>query len=235
MLGANDLQDMLDKETCMIEQDSIDSDSESEDHSHTLRSQLTAQTNDFILTHWSFESTEARTSYLSKDLTGLACLCFPFALDDRIHLIARLFSLMFLLGEMISGLDIDDALDCLQSLQEATKGYWEADRTHAEVWMLCDLLEEIRSHEYALADDIMDAMWTFLSLRMGRRGRRTKRDDTTSGFQNSFVDAGMLLPLHRFATGVMVDEEEFEYSKSEVEQDDFGFCAAELQANVNAS
>ena len=90
---SDDVLCYLEKETCMIGESAIDTESESEDHeeSHSLRTQVTSQTNDFILSHWPFEIDAARKSYLSRDLPGLACLCFPFALDERIHLIARLF------------------------------------------------------------------------------------------------------------------------------------------------
>ncbi|GIZ46422.1 hypothetical protein CKM354_000954800 [Cercospora kikuchii] len=207
----------LEKETCLIGESSIDTESESDDHeeSHSLRTQVTSQTNSFILSHWPFESDAARSSYLSRDLPGLACLCFPFALDERIHLIARLFSIVYLLGEIISELDGDDAEDCLQSLMQAVKGYW-ADRTQAEVWMLCDLFDEIRSHEYIMVEDIIEATWRYLELRTVRRGRRTKREDRRPGFQSTFVEAGVLLPLHRFATGLMIDEEEFNFGNQEL-------------------
>ena len=228
----DDLQDILAKEACMIE--AVESDSEVDEHenSHALRSQLTTQTNEFILTYWPFDNKSEQDSYLSKDLTGLACLCFPFALDDRIHLIARLFSVIYLLGEMIAGLDHDDAEECLRSLQEAVKGYWEADRSQPQIWMLCDLFDEIRSHEYALVDDIMEATWRYLGLRVMRRGRRTERQGGRAGFQDSFMAAGMLLPLHRFATGVMVDEDEFNYGSAELPDDELELCAAELKQIV---
>ena len=120
-----------------------------------------------------------------------------------------------MLGEIISELDGDDAEECLQSLMQAVKGYW-ADRTQAEVWMLCDLFDEIRSHEYTMVEDIIEATWRYLELRTVRRGRRTKREDRRPGFQSSFVEAGVLLPLHRFATGLMIDEEEFNFGNQEL-------------------
>ncbi|KAF2216396.1 hypothetical protein CERZMDRAFT_93691 [Cercospora zeae-maydis SCOH1-5] len=203
----------LEKEVCIVDESALDTESESEEYeeSHILRTQVTTQTNDFILSHWPFENDAARNAYLDRDLAGLACLCFPFALDERIHLIARLFSIVYLLGEIISELDDDDAEECLGSLKQAVKGYW-ANRTQAEVWMLCDLFDEIRSHEYLMVDDIIEATWKYLGLRTVRRGRQTKREDRPPGFHGAFVEAGVLLPLHRFATGHMVDEEEFNYA-----------------------
>jgi hypothetical protein len=181
---------------------------------HPLHRELTAQINDYILTNWPFDSATARQSYMDKHLPYLACLCFPFALDERIHLIARLFALVYLHASAIATLDSDDAEACLASLRDLATGCQEVDRDSPEAWMLCDLLDEIRSHEYALVDEIVAATWRFLRSRVVQRGRRaTRRRDEPAladSFPRSFVAAGMLLPLHRFATGTDVDEEEFE-------------------------
>ncbi|KAM3423011.1 hypothetical protein BST61_g484 [Cercospora zeina] len=214
----DDMLHCLGKEACIVDEISIDTESESGEceESHILRAQVTSQTNEFILSHWPFENDAARNSFLSRDLAGLACLCFPFALDERIHLIARLFSIIYLLGEIVSQLDDDDAEECLESLKHAVKGYW-ADRSQAEVWMLCDLFDDIRNHEYLMVDDIIEATWRYLGLRTVRRGRRrTKREGRRPGFHGAFVEAGVLLPLHRFATGQMVDEEEFNYGSPQL-------------------
>lgn len=154
------------RKTCIITETTLQQDDLTPiDHPqdvHPLRLSLTTQINDLILSHWDFSSPAAEISYLSKDLTGVACQCFPFALDDRIQLIARLFSIVHLLGQMIAEMDMDDAEECLESLQEAEKGCWQPDREQAAVWMLCDLFDEIRGHEYLLVDEIVEATWRFL-------------------------------------------------------------------------
>lgn len=206
--------------------DDDDDDGEDEQQNiHPLRKQLTTQTNDFILENWDFRSETSKQSYLSKDMTGLACLCFPFALDDRIHLIARFFSIIYLLGDIISNLDFEDAEVCLSSLQEAVQGYWEPDRSEAEVWMLCDLFDDFRSHEYMLVEEIIAATWTCLRRRIVLRGRRASRQKTEESFRDSFLAAGLLFPLHQFATGGMIDKEEFEYSQGGCAKDDV-FCSS---------
>lgn len=247
------------------------------DDYHPLRKQITSQTNDFILTHWSFSSSSSSTSatssapsYLTSDLPGLASKFFPFALDDRIHLLARLFSVVFLLGEEIDALvrldghddeecderdderevddregdDMDDQgvrKEIIQFLKESFNGVdgrrreidhqeegeeEEEEEEFPLVWMLNHVLDEMASHAYLLVmGEVQEAIWRFLGT-AGRRSQRKEHfsnsidngddEDALSRFRAKFVDAGMWLPLYRFATGGMVDEEEFGFGGVEM-------------------
>lgn len=227
---------------------------------HPLRTQITSQTHDFILTHWSFSSSSfsassSATSYLKTDLPGLASKIFPSALDDRIHLLARLFSVVFLLGEEIDIIvnhhenENDDERDerddegdaesegvrkeIIQFLRESFNGVYGRRRNldHQEegeeeeeeeefplVWMLNHVLDEMASHAYLLVmGEVQEAIWRFLGIAGSqRRGEKNDDDDALSRFRAKFVDAGMWLPLYRFATGGMVDEEEFGFGGVEM-------------------
>lgn len=50
---------------------------------------------------------------------------------------------------------------------------------------------------------------------MMQRGRRMSRNARIQTFQQSFLDSGMLLPLHRLATGDTIDEDEFNFGVKE--------------------
>lgn len=233
---------------------------------HPLRTQITSQTHDFILTHWSFSSSSfsassSATSYLKTDLPGLASKIFPSALDDRIHLLARLFSVVFLLGEEIDAIvrcdyhenENDDERDerddeerderegvrkeIIQFLKGAFNGVYgrrrNLDREEEEceeeeefplVWMLNHVLDEMASHAYLLVmGEVQEAIWRFLGIARRRSQRKEhfstsmdEDDDALLRFRAKFVDAGMWLPLYRFATGGMVDEEEFGFGGVEM-------------------
>lgn len=238
---------------------------------HPLRTQITSQTNDFILDHWSCSSSSSfsssssssssTTSYLATDLPGLASKFFPCALDDRIHLLARLFSVVFLLGEEIDTLvnhhqnenddERDDECDenddegdrderegvrkeIIQFLKESFNGvdgrrreinHREEEEEEEEeeefplVWMLNHVLDEMASHAYLLVmGEVQEAIWRFLRIAGSqRKGEKDDDDDDAlSRFRAKFVDAGMWLPLYRFATGGMVDEEEFGFGGVEM-------------------
>lgn len=255
---------------------------------HPLRTQITSQTNDFILSHWSFSSpsssassssatsatSSSATSYLTSDLPGLASKIFPCALDDRIHLLARLFSVVFLLGEEIDTLvrcdehDDEENDECdedegeregererderegvrkeiIQFLQKSFNGVYgrrrEIDHQEEEeeeceeeeceeeefplVWMLNHVLDEMASHAYLLVmGEVQEAIWRFLGIARSQRKEHFSNsmdedddeDDALSRFRKKFVDAGMWLPLYRFATGEMVDEEEFGFGGVEM-------------------
>lgn len=225
------------------------------DDYHPLRTQITSQTNDFILTHWLFSSSSSAfsassstTSYLTSDLPGLASKFFPCALDDRIHLLARLFSVVFLLGEEIDALvrldehddeerdeDRDDVRkEIIQFLQKSFNGVYgrkteqeeeEEEEEFPLVWMLNHVLDEMASHAYLLVmGEVQEAIWRFLGARRSQRKEHFSNsivddddeDDALSRFRAKFVDAGMWLPLYRFATGGMVDEEEFGFGGEEM-------------------
>lgn len=93
------------------------------------------------------------------------------------------------------------------------------------VWMLNHVLDEMASHAYLLVmGEVQEAIWRFLGI--ARRSQRKEQfsnsmdeddnDDALLRFRRKFVDAGMWLPLYRFATGGMVDEEEFGFGGVEM-------------------
>lgn len=65
--------------------------------SHALRETVSEHVESYILAHWDFASEKERQAFLTADISGLACQCFPYALDERIHMAAVLFSLVYLI------------------------------------------------------------------------------------------------------------------------------------------
>ncbi|EME85426.1 uncharacterized protein MYCFIDRAFT_171353 [Pseudocercospora fijiensis CIRAD86] len=192
---------LLEQQTKISEVGEDELDMAEDQNEHPLRWTITPQVNNLILSHWEFDSEEQKQRFLQQDLTGLACLAFPFALEDRIELIARLFSIVYLLGELVGDLDVEDAEECLDSLQEAVKGYWKPDPDQAPVFehMTIRLLTILSTrHGSTLSKHL-----TFYSLRIVQRGRRARRLDEVQTFKDSFLAAGLELPLHRFATGIV--------------------------------
>lgn len=122
--------------------------------------------------------------------------------------------------------------EIIQFLQKSFNGVYgrrrEVDREECEeeeefplVWMLNHVLDEMASHAYLLVmGEVQEAIWRFLGIarRSQRRGEKNDddEDDALLRFRTKFVDAGMWLPLYRFATGGMVDEEEFGFGGEEM-------------------
>lgn len=125
--------------------------------------------------------------------------------------------------------------EIIQFLKESFNGVYgrrrEIDHREEEceeefplVWMLNHVLDEMASHAYLLVmGEVQEAIWRFLGARRSqRRGEKNDDDDDNddedalSRFRAKFVDAGMWLPLYRFATGGMVDEEEFGFGGEEM-------------------
>lgn len=116
------------------------------------------------------------------------------------------------------------------NLDREEKEEEEEEEEFPLVWMLNHVLDEMASHAYLLVmGEVQEAIWRFLGI-AGRSQRKKEQgaqfstsidnddedDDALSRFRAKFVDAGMWLPLYRFATGGMVDEEEFGFGGEEM-------------------
>jgi hypothetical protein len=130
--------------------------------SHPLRSSTTSQTINSFLTYWPFLSTSSRNRFVLADIPGLACELFPFGQDDRIHLAAGLFSLLFLLDEESRELSVDAGEDFLEYLRSAVVDGWEKAGGMPQVRMLGGLFDELRGHDYLVGGEVVAATWEWL-------------------------------------------------------------------------
>ena len=51
----------------------------------------------YFLENWNFSGFKAVRGFLNADFSGVTCLYFPLALDDRIHFACRLLTVLFLI------------------------------------------------------------------------------------------------------------------------------------------
>jgi len=168
---------------------------------HHLRDFIAAQTDDYVLQNWDFEDNESSQEFLNKRVSNVACLYFPAALDERIVLIARLFSILYLTGENLASLDLDDSEDYIGALESAIKGYWSPDESIPAVWMLCGVFDEMRTQDYVVVDDVIETTMAHLRANLLRRGRTTQRHDSRSAFRTFRIGASLISALTPFAMG----------------------------------
>lgn len=58
---------------------------------------VSQEVDQFFLENWNFAGEKARKTFLAADFSGVTCLYFPLAKDDRIHLACRLLTILFLI------------------------------------------------------------------------------------------------------------------------------------------
>lgn len=142
------------------------------------KDEVAAFTNEYVLGNWNFEDASAKIEYLKHRVGHLAYEYFPSGLDERMVLVARLMALLYLIGESLVELDLEDGEDYLGALDSAAKGYWLPDDNIPAVWMLCGTLDEMRAVDYLAVDDIWSTSLAHLSANLVRRGRPQHRHDS---------------------------------------------------------
>jgi aristolochene synthase len=71
-------------------------------HPHVEK--VSQEVDQYFLENWNFPNEKARKTFLAADFSGVTCLYFPLAKDDRIHLACRLLTILFLVDGKISTL-----------------------------------------------------------------------------------------------------------------------------------
>lgn len=192
---------------------------------HPLVRDVKMQVDEYILQSWDFQDDDvSRRDFESENISSVASYYFPSALDERIFLVSRLLSVLFLITESLVQFDLDDGEEYIEALEAAVKGHWQPDESIPAVWMLCGIFDEIRAQDYMLADDIIETAFSHLRYvthafvrrpdrskltrdRGGlvRRGRSTQRRGTGSSASSFRVGASLLSSLEPLAMGTSGD------------------------------
>ncbi|KAI8152894.1 Aristolochene synthase [Colletotrichum sp. SAR 10_70] len=112
---------------------------------HRLEPQISAEVNGFFLEHWPFENDKARKKFIAAGFSRVTCFYYPVALDDRIGFACRLLTLLFLIDDLLE--DIGDT---------------QPDRNVPVEWITYDLWNDMRSCDEALAEEILEPVFTFM-------------------------------------------------------------------------
>lgn len=120
------------------------------------------QVDEYISESWDFQDDDSRRDFASQNISSVASYYFPSALDDRIFLLSRLLSVLFLITESLIPFDMDDGEEYIEALEAAVKGHWQPDESIPAVWMLCGIFDEVRAQDYMLADDIIETAFSHL-------------------------------------------------------------------------
>lgn len=71
--------------------------SEWEPLQHPCVDEVSHEVDQYFLRHWNFPGEKARKNFLAADFSGVTCLYFPLARNDRIHAACRLLTILFLI------------------------------------------------------------------------------------------------------------------------------------------
>ncbi|EME47535.1 hypothetical protein DOTSEDRAFT_69474 [Dothistroma septosporum NZE10] len=171
--------------------------------------EVARQTDEYVLANWVFAGAAAEIEYVKQKIGHLAFEYFPSAPSERMVLVARLMALLYLIGESLVELDLDDAEDYLGALDAAVKGHWAPDGNVPAVWMLAFTLDEMKGMDYVATEEVWSSSLSHLRALLIKRGRAQHRRDkyripASLRLGYSLVDA-----LEPFAMAQCSDDDSF--------------------------
>ncbi|KAH8655284.1 Aristolochene synthase in complex with 12,13 Difluorofarnesyl diphosphate [Xylariales sp. PMI_506] len=129
---------------------------------HRLVERCTSHVDGYFLKHWPFPNEKSRKKFVETGFSRITCLFFPFAKDDRIELACRVFTMYFILDDLLEDMSFADGHAYHTKLEPIARGDTLPDRNIPVEWMIYDLWEDLRRCDKELADDILEPAFEFL-------------------------------------------------------------------------
>ncbi|KAI8289982.1 Aristolochene synthase [Colletotrichum sp. SAR11_57] len=123
---------------------------------------ISAEVNGFFLEHWPFENDKARKKFIAAGFSRVTCFYYPVALDDRIGFACRLLTLLFLIDDLLEDMSLEDGSAYNERLILLSRGDTQPDRNVPVEWITYDLWNDMRSCDKALAEEILEPVFTFM-------------------------------------------------------------------------
>lgn len=140
---------------------------------------ISHEVDEYFLERWCFESEKARTKFVAANFSGVTCLYFPKALDDRIHFACRLLTVLFLIDgkkslkanrgtlgsqvykDVLEHMSFDEGSAYNEKLIPICRGDVLSDRFIPTEYILYDLWDSMRRHDKEMADEILEPVFEF--------------------------------------------------------------------------
>ncbi|KAI7774918.1 hypothetical protein LA080_007656 [Diaporthe eres] len=161
---------------------------------HPRVAEVTAQVDAFFLKHWPFESDKARKKFAAAGFSAVTCLYFPDALDERIAFACRLLALLFLVDDLLEDMSLEDGSAYNERLILLSRGTTAPDRSIPVEWITYDLWNEMRICDKALADEILEPVFTFMRAQTDKS--RLDIKELGEYFKYRERDVGKAMNLH---------------------------------------
>lgn len=156
----------------------------------------------YFLRHWKFPGEKARKNFVAADFSGVTCLYFPLARNDRIHTACRLLTILFLIDDDLEEMSLEQGEAYNARLMPIARGHMLPNRNDPAEWIFYDLWEDMRACDPDLADEVLEPTFTFMRaqtdsirLRMSELGRYLE-------YREKDVGKALLSALMRFVMGL---------------------------------
>ncbi|KAI0436183.1 Aristolochene synthase in complex with 12,13-Difluorofarnesyl diphosphate [Xylaria telfairii] len=177
---------------------------------HPLHERIVREVDGYFLQHWPFPDEKARKKFIAAGFSRVTCFYFPKALDDRIGFACRLLTLLFLIDDALEYMSLEDGKAYNENLMPISRGDVLPDRNIPAEWITYDLWESMRRHDRAMADEILEPVFTF--MRAQTDTQRLERMSLGSYLEYREADVGKALlgALMRFSMTLKVPPEDLD-------------------------
>ncbi|KAI0146312.1 Aristolochene synthase in complex with 12,13-Difluorofarnesyl diphosphate [Xylariaceae sp. FL1272] len=177
---------------------------------HPLHEQIVREVDDYFLQHWPFPDEKARKKFVAAGFSRVTCFYFPKALDNRIHFACRLLTLLFLIDDALEYMSLEDGKAYNENLMPISRGDVLPNRDIAAEWITYDLWESMRKQDHAMADEILEPVFTFMraqtdSQRLGKMALGSYLE-----YREADVGKALLGALMRFSMALVVPPEDLD-------------------------
>ncbi|KAJ9306248.1 hypothetical protein DTO217A2_4182 [Paecilomyces variotii] len=175
---------------------------------HPLVDKVSREVNDYFLQHWAFEDEPARKKFIAAGFSKVTCLYYPLALNDRIHFACRLLTLLFLVDDLLEDMSMDEGSAYNERLIVLSRGNVLPDRSIPVEWITYDLWESMRAHDKALADEILEPVFSFMRAQTDKVRLSIKGLGNYLEYRDGDVGKALLSALMRFSMNLQMADTE---------------------------
>uniref|UniRef100_L2GBU5 Aristolochene synthase n=1 Tax=Colletotrichum fructicola (strain Nara gc5) TaxID=1213859 RepID=L2GBU5_COLFN len=175
---------------------------------HRLEPQISAEVNGFFLEHWPFENDKARKKFIAAGFSRVTCFYYPVALDDRIGFACRLLTLLFLIDDLLEDMSLEDGSAYNERLILLSRGDTQPDRNVPVEWITYDLWNDMRSCDKALAEEILEPVFTFMRAQTDKSRLSIQELGEYLRYRERDVGKALLSALMRFSMKLDLTAEE---------------------------
>ncbi|KAK1854263.1 aristolochene synthase [Colletotrichum chrysophilum] len=169
---------------------------------------ISAEVNGFFLEHWPFENDKARKKFIAAGFSRVTCFYYPVALDDRIGFACRLLTLLFLIDDLLEDMSLEDGSAYNERLILLSKGDTQPDRNVPVEWITYDLWNDMRSCDKALAEEILEPVFTFMRAQTDKSRLSIQELGEYLRYRERDVGKALLSALMRFSMKLDLTAEE---------------------------
>ncbi|KAK3301898.1 Aristolochene synthase [Chaetomium strumarium] len=168
---------------------------------HPRVEEVSREVDGYFLEHWNFPDDRARSTFLKAGFSRVTCLYFPLAKDDRIHFACRLLTVLFLIDDILEDMSFADGERLNNRLIELSKGpkYATPDRSIPAEFVIFDLWESMRKHDFELANEVLEPTFIFMRSQTDRIRLRITELGEYLRYREKDVGKALLSALMRYS------------------------------------